>query len=907
LFTRIETICKIKLKYFCLIFVIIPLIDQDKGLRQFFTIAFLFFALTATWGQSNEDVSFIKRAYHNTTARYNGYYHAELRINQALKQLKSTVQLDYTERLPLYPYYDAEEVTSISADMDEVVKKTSKVIKKHKISKWIDDCYLMLGQAYFLKNDYENAKKSFVYVTTKYKREAPKKERYLSGGEKTKRSLNKTMSNLSLKHEPAYFDAGLWLSHSHIEMEGYDKAQTVLDLMRSKKHFPPRLEAEALVIQTHIHLAQKDIKKAVDSLQKSIEKTEERKRKAHLTFILGQLYQEIGEHKSAINAYEQVLELRPPYEMEFYAKINMAKVYRDAGNLPMSSIKQQLKALAKDEKNEEYLDQIYYLLGQLNLQEQDTLLAINYFQKSAHSSMNNETQKAKSYLQLADLHFAQQKYRTAKYYYDSTMTALPQDYEKYEAIKEREETLDKLIKNILIVERQDSLLYLASLPESEREEIIDQKVEAKKKALREAQRQNKPSKLSNNTQKQGYNMGGSGKWYFYNSNLKEKGKKAFVAKWGDRPLEDNWRRSSKSNQYQAGQQGTASQNPAAQIDRQQFIEPIPLAQAEKDSSRKKIIDALFQIGVIYREGLQNFTKSINTFEKLNRQYENHHYLPTTYFYLYRLYKRIGNEQKAAHYKELILTDYPNSELALHLQNPQAQNGEPEEQNHEAEKLYESTYQTYKTGAYNTVIAACQRADSLYPEDPLLPKFSFLEALSYGQQRDISAFKTKLEKIIENHPGTPQEQKAQRILNHLDERNLSKILEQEADTSSIYAYSPREEHYLVTILNPDINQKSSQLNIIFSNFNKKYFGLQDLQVSNLMLDGERNMILIKGLKNAKKGKKYLKQIKEHGKLNKQLKPEQREFLLMSKTNFQLFYKEKEINQYQTFYTQHYVNN
>ncbi len=862
------------------------------------------------WSQQQEkEASFIKRAYHNTTARYNGYYHAKLRINQALRQLKSTVQFNYNEVLPLYPYIDAQETSNIKADMKNVSKKTSKVIKLHPISKWIDDCYLMLGKAYFLQKDYENAKKSFVYITTKYKQEKPKEARYLSKGQKFKRNVNDWFKKKNLKHQPVYFEASMWLIHSYIALEQFEKAKTIINLMQSKSHFPDRLRGDIHTLITHLRLKKSELTQATVSLKEAIKYTEERERKAHLTFILAQLYQKLGHNERAIEAFNNVLQLHPPYEMEFYAKINIAKTYEEGGTLSMHSIKNQLKQLAQDDKNTEYLDQIYYYLARLHLKKRDTSQAVHYLKKSVNKSVNNNRQKALSYLELADLHFKNKKYESAKYYYDSTLTTLPKDYKDYKTIQRRGKILDKLIKNILVVERQDSLLRLARLPKEKRNAIIQRKVEQKREQLaQQKQSQSTATQAgisSQKNQRQGYNVGGNQKWYFYNNRAKSQGKQTFQAQWGKRKLQDHWRRSVQSSSFQqSGKTDSSNQQPAT-VSKEQFLNPIPLKKKEKKKAQQKIIEALYNMGVIYREQLQNYQKAIQTFTQLNERFKNHEYKLSSYFHLYLLHKELNNYSQAGHYKNLIFNQYPDSKIAKNLKNPSRQK-KPKKQHREALKLYERAYQYYENNDYKRTIMLCNRSDSLLSPNPIKPKFKFLEALSYGQQRDYASYKTALEKIVKKHKNTSIHQRAQRLLKAMDKKDVSEILKKTQDTNkTIYAYSPREKHRCLIILSPDV-KNSNQINIALSKLNNKKFQSWDLEVSNLMLTTKKNMIMIKGLPNAKKGKKYLRQLKKYPGFTNKINKKKYNLILISRSNFKLFYDHKNITDYRTFYKQNYVS-
>ncbi len=691
--------------------------------------------------------SLLRRFYHNTTSRYNGYFYAKLKLNTAINNLKEAHADNYDEILPLFPYIDADKKQSISPNMDEIIKKTSLVINRHPLTKWVDNCYLLLGQAYYLKTDYENALQTFSYISSEYKsgfKKTKSKKR-----KKKKKGEDKDNFFTNLKHQPVYYDAVLWLIHTYIEDNEFEKAQTVIDLMKSDEKFPEKLKGALEIMQAHLYLKDGKNENAIKPLSNGIKLTKKKKNKIRYTFILAQLYHETQNNKKALEKYTEVLKMNPSYEIEFNAKINIAKAYEIDEHLSIENVKDQLLDLVKDDKNIEYLDQIYYLLADLSLKENNTEEAIRYLALSIENNTTNKNQKALSFMTMADIHFKNQNYPSAKSYYDSTLVFLPQNNDNYSFIKNKNNILADLVKNIQVIEEQDNLQYLASLSPKERDAAIDEIIKKKRDEL-EKQSVKNITKLQNNTKK---NIKQIGDWYFYNINARSIGYNDFITKWGNRPLEDNWRRKDKSFMSSENEQNNNENNIQEKqennsFNRDAYYKKIPLTPELIDISNNKVIEALYKKAIIFKEKLHDYLNSISTFEKLNSRYPNNKYQLESCYYLYLLNNQINDQNKCKHYKNLILSKYPNSNFAKNILDP----GYAEENKLNAKKVssfYESTYALYLNADYNTVIYNSFLADSLYPNNHLIPKFMFLKALSYSKTNNYNLLKETLENIIKN--------------------------------------------------------------------------------------------------------------------------------------------------------------
>jgi len=855
--------------------------------------------------KKKKKTTWLKRVYHNTTARYNGYFNAKIKINSSIQALREAHKDNYEEILPLFPYIDSKNKNTVSPTIDDVIEKASMVINIHTISKWLDNAYLQLGEAHFMKDDFDKAQQTFSFILSEFKPgyDIKKKKKRRRNKKKKKDELTKHGLFSKLKHQYVYHQAIIWLIHTYIEQQEYDKAQTIIDLMWTEINFPTKLLGNLNIMQAHIFLKKDEKKNAITHLSNAIKIIKKKKQKTRPTYILSQLYHENDKNVEAVEHYEKVLKLKPSYEMEFYARLGIAKAFEVGSSKSIESIKKQLFKLLKDEKNTDYLDQIYYLLAELAIKKDNIEQAIGYLKNAVKYSTTNKKQKALSYMKLANIYFNKQTYRSAKMYFDSTLATLPSNNKDFADIKSTNKTLTVLVNNFMTIEEQDSLLRLSELNESERNALIDKVIEKKRKELEKAQREKDEEKkeaLQNTIPpKNNRNKG----WYFYNERAKSIGYFEFVSKWGKRVLEDNWRRKDKSifaNFGSANEEGFIDHENDPRLKRETYLKNLPFKPSQKEAAHDKIKNALYKNAIIYKEELNDIDNAIKNFEVLNERYPKNQHEAKSFYYLYLLYTHKPNKIKADFYKNSILKRYPESKFAKVINNPDNQKSQDKQD--EIYRFYEVTYNLYLQENYTACLDRTIISDSLYPKNSLSPKFEFLEALSYGRMKEIPKMKLALEKIVKKYPEDETKLEAQRILVYLQNH---KINEEQAssDEKLLYFYNPEEEHYynivLLSAIN-DVNMVSVQL----SNYNKKFHRLEKLQISNMMINKNHPLIIVKGFTNSEKALKYYEGINKNKQLAYLDEKDYSDFTI-SANNFKTFFKIKEVKEYSEFFKKFYL--
>lgn len=857
---------------------------------RFFSILVLLIALGWS-GCSTKKNTLVSRSYHRLTARYNGYYWAREAIKEGLDKLDKAHVDDYGKILSFYRYADEKTAKGASVYWDKAINKTSTVIAKHSMNikgseknKWIDENYLVLGQGHYYKRDYYSAIEVFEYIVKQY------------------------------KNTPTKYLALIWLIKTYNAQNSVINTQATIDLIENDKNFPKKYEGLFETVKAEYLVLTENYEKAIPVLTKAITLTKNKKQRARLTFILAQLYEQSGDVKKASNYYAQVSRLNPPYELFFNAKIKRALTV--TGN-DSKTVKKELAKMAKDEKNIEYLDQIYFALAEIALKETDTTTAIKLLKKSAEKSMSNNRQHALSYLRLADIYFVDRDYKNAQAYYDSTMAFLPKDYKDYALIQNKKTSLTSLIKNVNIIYMEDSLLRVSKMDTARINKMIDAMIsrlveEEKKKEEEKQNLQTGPNWFNNNTNPN--NTTNSGAWYFYNPAQLALGQSDFLKKWGQRELEDNWRRSNKETVIP-----DIDENPEVKVKdtldkkvkladnktRAYYLKDIPFSEEQKTKSTEKIVEAYYALGGIYKEQLNDLPRAIQSLEELNKRFPDNKYALTSYYALYRMNLQLKNQPRADYYKNIILTKYPDSEPAKLLLNPDIYKDLKAKQG-EIEKMYNETYRAYQEGRYADVLAFCRRADSLYAKSEIMPKFALLRAFAIGKTSTPKEYENALQRIIVKYPKDPAKNKAQELLDAMKKMKLQpdSIMKKDSVVKQIFALDKNAEHYYMIVINAkkvDMNQLKTNV----SDFNQEYFSLANLNIISYVYDKETQVLIVKSFNGAQKALDYYQLITGDAKAFKNIDAKETRGVVISDQNYQTVFKDKKKEEYFQFFQENYL--
>ncbi len=859
------------------------------------------------------------RGFHNMNSRYNGYFYSKENMKESIKKVEKAYKEDYTKLLPIWIYTDNKTSKGFYADFDKTIKKSSTVIQRHAITdkkkikeipgavRWIDENYILIGQAHFYKRDLFSALEAFEYVAKTYN-----------------------------KIQKAKYSGLLWMMHADNEIGSYSLTEGIIDDIRNSKDVPDTREfkKEYALLTADLEIKTGEYASAIRDLEKGISFTKKKKEKGRYTFILAQLYEKVGDNKNASRLFALVPPLHPNYEMEFNAKINQARLY-ETENGDSREIKRQLAKMLKDEKNIEYRDQIYYAYANIAYREKDIAATMDYLNKSIKASTSNTTQKALSYLKRGDIYFDQTNYRGAESNYDTTMQVLPKDYPDYAKIDEKQKALSSLVSNLKVIDMEDSLQTLARMSEKDRNSAIDKliaKAEEEEKAREEEKERNEmvskdlapDNKPANTTQQ-------TGAWYFYNPATVSFGAGEFVKKWGNRKQEDDWNRADKSIIQNAntndndttGQGGTkdVAAKTKNKKDRSFYLKKIPLTEDAIAKSNIKIVDAYYNAGTIYKEQILNNQKSVETLEELLKRYPENKYKMSCYYQLYRTYLAMNNQTKSDYYKNIILNNYPDTQYSQIIRDPSKAKDLAATKS-EVEMFYTGTYGMYTSGRYTEALANCIKAETDYSKSNLVSQFAFIKALCIGRTQDINAFEAALQQVVIKYPKSEVKPKAQEILDAIkkqkesaakdtangikpanDSTKTSSTVNNDTTAAPKFVFKEDGEYYWVMIWDNgkgNINNFKMKL----SNATTESFGTQDLSISSIFLDLAHQLISVKTFDGREQAMNYYNFFKERTATYTDLEAGSYQSFIISAENYTVFYKDKNVEDYQEFFAQNY---
>lgn len=720
-------------------------------------------------GCSNTKNTASRRAFHNLTSHYNVYFNARQYYNEGVQKIETDLQCDYTEILPVFKVDAPGAADMARGDMESCIQKCGKNILTHSITakpkkhygrggmdqselefynkpdfcKWIDDTYLLMGKANYVAADYDRAESSFRLVTTRF------------------------------KHEPAKFEAQMWLAKTMSAQKNYTEALEIINKLNADKRHPQKLDRGILMTYADIYIAVRQYDEALEALKKAVEITKNKNKRAWLVYIMGDINRRCGNYNEARQNYLDVIKINPDYATVFNAKINLATVFEQDADV--DKIISDLQKLARDENNAEYKDQIYYAIAEVYRRSGNIDRALDYYKLSAHESRTNDIQKAKSYLASANIYFDRHDYINAQKYYDSTMSYLPKTYSDYDEISQKSENLSLLTGYINQANYQDSIQRVAKMPESRRNQIVTQiiaQVAAEEAAANQPQQYYGGGDNSYGVQYTGQdgNPNFAGKWYLYNTTSLNYGKSEFIKKWGQRRLEDNWRRKNKGSEiFEETEQEATEDTAASAINNKMpeyYLRNLPMTDSAMTISKNIEADSWFAAADVYYEKMDDPAKAIETLLYLNQKNPDHYLMPQSLYTLYKLYNYQGEKSLAEYTKTQLISNYPESGYAKILGDPNYQRN-VQARKDSALSVYNNALNSFQNGMYQNCILLCTNAETKYADLKIAENFYYLEARAHGRMQNIPAMRSVLETFVKRFPKSDLNEAAQNKLSSLN--------------------------------------------------------------------------------------------------------------------------------------------
>ncbi len=726
----------------------------------------------------NKKFTIPKRLYNNTVSEYNYYFNANNKLNDIVALAKQNFKDDYTQLLPFYNYSLAE---TAKGQIDSVLYKCTAGILLHDLrSDWVDRFYLLMGNAYLHRQDFDSAYQVFQYINYSF---APKDDGYdipigsnissrngsFSIATNEKGNIwKKISSNLPARNESFLFQV-----RNLIEQKRFPEAESLLEIIRADNQFPSRLKNKWYEMEAYLNYTEQHYDSAAYFIIKALPTTENKAEAARWEYLAAQMMAIAGKDSTSISLFEKAIKHTTDPLMDVNARLNIASL--SAENKP-NAVQQNLKELlimAKRDRYQNYRDIIYYAASELEIKQKRLPAAEQLLYKSIEAIDNNELQKAKSYLLLADIAYLQKKYIPAANYYDSvSIGILDTALQKTAAFKKL--TLKNIAANFTSINKEDSLQAIANLQEFERMALLKNLLKKlrKEKGLKEP---NAEINFGSNFIEVPTNdifQTANTDFYFASSNLKTKGVSDFKLKWGNRPNIDHWRRQSAVDRSFSNKVIEPS-DALAQIDQQSEAEKeisiealmidLPLSPDKVLKSNEKILQALLKNGAIFQYQLEDIDAAITMYEAIAKRFQEHPILEELWLELSNCYRKKGDFIKADSVKKQLTSFYPSGKFNANLQE------NANTVNAKAIKIYTHIYNIFLEGKFEAANEEKIRADKLYGKTFWTPQLLFIEAIYDIRQRKDSTAINKLSQIISLFGNSEIAEKANNMILVLNKR------------------------------------------------------------------------------------------------------------------------------------------
>lgn len=999
------------------------------------------------------DVSGFKKFYHNMTAKYNGYWNANEIMKETFTILDENHIDNYSEILPVYTYGNAENAKSVAGELDIAIEKVTTVAAIHDVSDYVDDCYVLMGTAQYLKQDFESAEETFEYFQQEFnpndpssrnyrkktlssddkrklreeerkeeqkikeeerkvkekareeerkakeekrkkdeeerdrkkkerdrqqkaKQDAKKKENDKDSRQKerdrkkkereqaikdrqsnknkspekdtttivkppvtetkkevTQQTITKTkqptpkvvaVANVEEEEIPrprkepevkeeksSYYEGMLWLARTYIERDQFSSAEFLLRRMWDDPTVKEDIKKEIPAAQAHLAISQKRYEEALPYLVLASEISDDKKDRARYAYILAQIRERSGNYAGATEAYQLSKKLGNTYEMELNAELNMIKNSYFSGNIGFSSAESKILKMRKENKNEEYRDRITLTLAEMGMMSDDIAIAKKYLKEALQYSNGNPLIQAESYYKIATMEYEAENYVESKNYYDSTLTVMDKKDDRYEQSRKLASNLRDIARNLEVISTQDSLIRIGALPLEQREEMARNVLKQREEMAAAGAKEEKDKPINSVKFSRSRSLAQSS-FFAYDLPTVEKGKEAFRNKWGERALQDNWRRREALRiAYQEEEEVVATEEEEKVDDEElaKILKEFPSSEQEVNRAEGRIELALFELGKLYRDKLENYNKSVEVHEELLRRFPETEKKLDTYYYLYLTYLDLNESAKAKKYRDMIINDFPDTKYAQALNDPNFMNEALSEKARLA-NYYDMAFAEFDKRNYQRVASMVEESTSKFGEkNELKAKFALLGAMTTGNLKGEDEYISALQDVVTRYPNTPEQTRAREIMRFLkgDENAFETVNIEEVD--DIFEEEFEKLHYVaIVVFNPDEDQ-FNETKISISNYNKDKHRLKKLQLADIGLNKSENtkIILIRKFRGKDKVMEYYKDIIKNASQFVDVDGVNYEVYPVTQRNYRKIIDQKSASKYRIWFENKYLQN
>lgn len=861
---------------------------------------------TLLLGCSTQKNTLLSRTYHNVTARYNYLFNAKESYNESNKKYSKDFPFAYNSQLPVFLFSDKQAPSKTSDGMDRAVLKSGMLIKYHSITVKPKNGKQETPSQRAFYNQREYCK----YVDDAYLYIA-KGNAYLHEYSKSRQAIDQIL--LNYPNTPSKIDAQIWqgaIAGAEGDLIQYVSSLNAASQLRG---LSKQQQAFLNAAWADYYLKKNEPTKAIEHLEQAIINEGYKVDRNRYQYILGQLYQQNNQKQKAASIFHKVAKSTGSYEMAFNAQLEEAKSYTSGST---SELKSLLQKMARKERNSPYRDQIYYTIGKIYLQDKNEKEALDNFYKSLSYSPPISNQKGVTFATLADLAYDNKNFEQAQSYYDSATVNLDSSHPVFAMAQLRSQKLGRLVHNMREYQRLDSLLKMSEMSNADLNTLINKKIadlsRQQLKAQEEASTNRQYLMQQNNLS---LSTSQAGNWYFYNQSTLAFGAAEFKMRWGQRKLEDNWRRKNKGTIEQQAEEAKEEKRKVEEglspLTKEFYLRDIPETAEQKKQMVEQKHAALIGASEAYLVDVKAPQEAIDNLAPLKTEKLSPINEMKAYSLLYQANLALSNLNEAQQYKNLVVSKYPQSEVAQSFASSTVAS---ENQSTAASEKLKQCVSLLDAGKYSESLELANRelADS---KNALAPQLALVRAMSIGGLQGRDAYRKELSTLISQYPNTEAAQTASTYIGLLDKQTLETLgghqtneqktsKEDKTSSSVVTGYSSKDGAHAAIIIVPN-SVNHNQLKFSLTSMNLEVAPNKELTITKKAYDSNNDIVVITPFENKKEALDYYYSLIQKQSTISALSADKFAIFAISTENLEMLLQDKTLEGYSDFFMSNYI--
>ncbi|MEL7834008.1 tetratricopeptide repeat protein [Fodinibius sp. Rm-B-1B1-1] len=593
--------------------------------------------------------SSLKNSWNNFTTYYNTFYNAKEYYRSGLKKVKEQpVNIDPEHPVRIHPSPNQAGYN----DFQDAIDKGARVLRKFPESKWVDDAILLIGKSYYYRQEFYPALQKFEEL-----RNAATSPKVLS-------------------------QAIIWKGRTQLDLKQYTAGISYLEseLEETPSDWPQAFLGEIQTVAAQHHAYAQNWEEATNLLYNATSVISDKPLLGRTYFLLGQVLERQERYGEAYSAFLEVENNFPNFEYLYWAQFKKADIARKAERYEVAENIYQ--AMLRDDKNQARrgrilfeIARIYEMTNRLNkaeLQLKDLLHGSERIQQDRELTADIYFRLGKIYGNHYD------NYELAAAYFDSSSSLKTTVQEEGENAEELADVYGDYTRLQTSINRADSLLKLGTMSKQQLDSALVKIRVQKQQQLEDEDEEGDTAIRNQQTDDIISAVDPSSEYGYLNfkdAELVAQAKAQFRARWGDRPLVDNWRRVQAIRVAdRVGGQGAANSNESNSEDQtpeasvSMNLEDIPKTEQERELLLLQKVEAQYRLGNLLFLNLNMADSARYYFHKVihNEVAEPLH--PQAMYSLFEIFSSENNPDSVAYWGDRIVDEYPQSRYARRVQN-----------------------------------------------------------------------------------------------------------------------------------------------------------------------------------------------------------------------------------------------